>query len=633
MSPMFPELLDMVERSRLFAAIEQAAARLGIGVFVVRVDVTPPRLLFASEGLAILLGRPAAEILGSAPWEFLTPEKQRAMRELLASRGPDAPPIAVETEVARPDGTHRPVECGVARISTDGVVLTVGYVRDVTTERQTIGALARSEARFRSMIENAPDGVVIVRAGAIAHANPIGARLLGAPDADSVVGQPLASFLPPADAARAAERIGRVMRGEHVGPSEYRVLAETDRVVEIKSIQCEWDGGPALLAFARDITERKRLERELVRADRLATIGTMAAAVAHEINNPLTYVQLSLQRLERELRGVGGDRAAAMVDHVKNALHGTERVATIVRDLRTFARDDGEGPVRPVDLAIVADRALKMVEHDLKHHAKLVRRYAAVPTVLGSSSRLEQVVLNLVINAIHSMPEGDPERDEIAVELATAGDAVILTVRDTGVGIAPEDRDRVFEPFFTTKPAGEGTGLGLAVCKRIVEAMGGSISIESEVGAGTAVTVRFAAGAGARTITAPPPLAPPTGERLRVLVVDDEPLVRRVIRLSLAERHDVTDVGDGHAALAALAASGADVILCDLMMPGMTGRDLHDRVRDLYPGLERRIVFVTGGAFQPRLAEWMATIQNPRLIKPFTEDQIVSIIDDVMRDN
>jgi two-component system, cell cycle sensor histidine kinase and response regulator CckA len=622
--------LDNEERGRLLAAMEHAADRLGLGIFAARVDVSPPRIVHMSALAAEILGRSAETAIGRPPWEIMPLGDQSGLQQIIASREGEAAPLFLEFFVERPDGVRIPVEVGVARVRVADALLAVGYFRDVRDRRAALEALQRSESRFRSLVENAPDGVVILRGTRISFMNSAAARLLRVESPAKGLGQDIRSFLPEAAAARAGERIAAMFReGAEYPPSEYAF--HDGRTVEIKSIKVDHEGAPAVLAFARDVTERKAIQRELVRSDRLAAVGTLAAAVAHEINNPLTYAQLSLQLVERELLqgDVSPARIASMLDHVRNARHGAERVATIVRDLRTFARVDETAP-GPVDVAAVVDHAIKIAENDLRHRARLVRRYHEVPPVDGNASRLEQVFLNLLINALQALPDGDPTRDEIAVEIARRGGDVVVSVRDTGCGVPAAVRDRIFDPFFTTKPVGEGTGLGLSVCRSILESLGGRIELESTEGKGTTVTVHLRAHVGGErraTITRPPP--PPADaepRRLRVLVVDDEALVRRVLTMVLARHHDVEQAASGEEAMALLDKASFDVILCDLMMPGMSGMDVYERIRARQPGLEERIVFITGGAFVPRLADFLDSVDNLKLLKPFDVEQVLNAV-------
>jgi len=623
--------IDGDGQGRLLAALEHAADRLGLGVFAAEVDATPPRIVYISALASEMLGRPQDQIIGRPPWDIMPLADQPGMRAVIESREGDAPPLFLEFFVQRSDGTRIPVEVGVARVRGANGMLAVGYFRDVRERRAALDALQRSEARFRSLVESAPDGVVILRGTRITFMNSAAAHLLGLASPGHGLGQDIRTFLPDGEAARAAERIGAMFRdGVEYAPGEYTL--SDGRTIEIKSIRVEFEGSAAVLAFARDVTERKALHREMVRADRLAAVGTLAAAVAHEINNPLTYAQLSLQLLERELSQgeLAPSRVATLLDHVRNARHGAERVATIVRDLRTFARVDDTAP-GPVDIAAVVDHAIKIADNDLRHRARLVRRYGEVPPVEGNASRLEQVVLNLLINALQALPDGDPSRDEISIEIEERDQDVVIVVRDTGAGVPAALRDRIFDPFFTTKPVGEGTGLGLSVCRSILESIGGRIELDSSEGVGTAVTVTLrahrggpAAGAPQRRAATPPAEAAP--RRLRILVIDDEALVRRVLTMVLARHHEVEHVASGEEALARLERSVFDVILCDLMMPGMSGMEVFDQLRARRPGLERRMVFITGGAFVPRLADFLESVDNLTLLKPFDVQQVLSAV-------
>ena len=622
------------EPSRLLSAIEAAAEQLGLGVFVARVDTSPPRLLYVSGHAVTLFGRPLDELLAGSPWDFIHAADRPRLRELVEKREGESPPLMFDAALEQPGGRMVPVEVGASRIRTIEGVLAVGYIRDVTERVEAIEALRRSESRFRSLVENAPDGVVILRGRRITFMNERAARLLGLGSAAHGIGQEITALLPPSDASRAGERIGTMLRiGTELPPSDYtKVVDGVERIVEIKSIVIEYDGAPAVLAFARDVTEPRAMQRELVHAGRLAAVGTLAAAVAHEINNPLTYAQLSLQHVERELTQLGlpAARLDGLLEHVRNARHGSDRVATIVRDLRAFARAD-DAPPGPVDVTAVVEQAVKIADNDLRHRARLVRRYADVPPVEGNASRLEQVFLNVLINALQALPDGDPGRDVITVEISSAGDEVSVAITDTGIGIPAAVRDRIFEPFFTTKPVGEGTGLGLSVCRGILEAMGGRIEIDSTEGEGTRATVTLAVRQALARPRVEPEVAPPVEpsaveRRLKVLIVDDEPLVRRVLALVLRGDHEVVIAETGQEALAAIDQGDLDVVLCDLMMPGMSGMEVYEEVRRRRPGFERRVVFVTGGAFVPRLAEFLDSVDNLKLLKPFDVQQVLAAV-------
>jgi PAS domain S-box-containing protein len=499
---------------------------------------------------------------------------------------------------------------------------------------------------FEALVDQAPDGVVILEAGRVVYINETAAQLLGV-SRDAALGRPIASFLPPADAALAGQRIGRLMAtGDEVTPADYGTLADPSRVVEIKAKRWQWDGRLAVLAFARDVTERRALARQLEHADRLAAIGTLAAGVAHEINNPLAYVQLSLQLMEAQLAGIPG-ATEAVGQLVSDATQGVDRVAAIVRGLRAFARPslkDAAAAATPLDIAAVVEAALRMVDNDLRHRARLERAFAPVPAAYGHAARLEQVVVNLLLNAIQALTGS--ANDTITVELAPRGTTeVTITVRDTGSGMSPDIRARIFDPFFTTKAVGEGMGLGLSVSRNLVEAMGGRIEVDTELGRGTAMTIVLRADRTSQPAApaGPPPLtiadgaidlanvtasatSPVTEPRGRVLIIDDEPLVRSLLAELLAPHCDAIAVGSGTAALAELASNEFDVILCDVMMPGLSGVDVYRHLAATRPGLERRFVFITGGAFTADVESFLATCENEVLAKPFQLATVLAAI-------
>jgi CheY-like chemotaxis protein len=272
-----------------------------------------------------------------------------------------------------------------------------------------------------------------------------------------------------------------------------------------------------------------------------------------------------------------------------------------------------------------------MAEHEIRHYARLVKRYEEVPPVLGSEARLGQVFLNLLVNAAHAIPEGHFSDNEITLTIRAHGNDVAVEVRDTGGGIPQDVRAHLFEPFFTTKPAGRGTGLGLWICQSIVTSMGGRIRIDDAPGRGTAVLVTLPAAPGhAPPITAPSS-APGRASRLRVLVVDDDERVARLIAAVL-ERDETVIARGGTEALRHLASDRTfDVILCDLMMPEVGGMELYERVRELRPGLERRMVFMTGGAFTALGADFLRAHPNPCLEKPFDPQKLELALDQAAR--
>jgi ligand-binding sensor domain-containing protein/signal transduction histidine kinase/CheY-like chemotaxis protein len=378
-------------------------------------------------------------------------------------------------------------------------------------------------------------------------------------------------------------------------------------------------------------------QSQLVQAGKMAAVGTLAAGVGHEINNPLSYIVSNVEHACQEAAALerldGGTeesrtRLREMQQVLREALMGADRVRRIVRDLKTFSRQEEDSQV-PVDLRGVLDSAVKMAAGELRPRAQLMREYAAdVPMVQGSEPRLAQVFLNLIINAAQALPEGRPDENEVRLVLRRGEEGeVVAEVRDTGSGIPPEVLGRIFDPFFTTKPVGVGTGLGLALCQSFIASMGGKIDVESEVGRGTVFRVTLPAASLQVKKRASKAARDPEGTarvRGRVLIVDDDPLVSSALRRTLVREHEVEMVVSSRRALEMLTSPQGeyDVILCDLMMPELTGMELHEQLERAMPERARRMVFVTGGAYTPEARAFLERVSNPRVEKPFDPEAL-----------
>src|ERR1019366_3468677 len=234
--------------------------------------------------------------------------------------------------------------------------------------------------------------------------------------------------------------------------------------------------------------------------------------------------------------------------------------------------------------------------NEIRHRARLVKEYGDVPLVLATEARLGQVFLNILVNAAQALEVGDAAENVIRVRAATERDGqVVVQVSDTGPGIPPDILDRIFDPFFTTKPVGLGTGLGLWICQGIVTSLGGEITAESRPGEGATfrVVLPSAISADRPSTPEPPAVAPaPDARRLELLVVDDEIAIGRTLAIALADEFEVATATSGRAALAILAGEPRfDVVLCDLMMPDVSGMDVHERIARERPELAKRFVF------------------------------------------
>jgi PAS domain S-box-containing protein len=528
-------------------------------------------------------------------------------------------------------------------------------------------ALQRARATVHTLLELTPEPTIVHRDGQIAYANPAFARALGIPTAEDLTGSALEALLHPDDRGAIGSRLRAPAANatQETVALRWRCASGHWRTTEAVAAPIEFEGAPAVVIVARDTTERAEFQHHLVERDRMSALGTLSAGVAHEINNPLTYLLVNLEHVLRRLRaasasddpiaeltapdpqldagapapnrpGVPGrqDRHGSLlglVQSLQQAVEGANRVRQIVRDLLTFSQGHVENR-GAVDVRGLVESAVQIAWHEIRHRARLVKAMADAPPVDANEARLGQVFLNLLINAAQAIPEGHADKNEIRVATRTddRGYAVI-EVSDSGVGIAREDMPHIFDPFFTTKDG--GSGLGLAISHGTIKGLGGEIQASSVPGRGSTFRVllppakswRSATPSSAQDVRALP--------RRRVLVIDDERMVCEAIARSLYEDGDVEVETEAKQALARIAAGERyDLVLCDLMMPVMTGMDLYAEVVRIAPMLAGRFVFMTGGAFTPRARAFLASVVNPCLEKPLDMGKLRSLVARARRD-
>lgn len=385
-------------------------------------------------------------------------------------------------------------------------------------------------------------------------------------------------------------------------------------------------------ALSRQVEERTREVLEareaLVRAEHLSALGRLSASVGHEINNPLSYVvanvEYALGTLERR------DVPKQVLDALHDARGGAERIGRIVRELRVFGRGS-PAPQREVTEPLDAvESALKLTGNELRCRAELVRSLEPLPPVLADPTQLTQVFVNLLLNAAQAIPEEQSGggRAVISVRSRVRADGQVqIEVTDTGRGVSDEDRARLFQPFFTTKPQDKGTGLGLFVSLGIITSFGGTIELESRLGAGTTVRVTLPAapeGAQARKGSSRPPAS---GRDRRLLVVDDDVLVARSI-VRLLSQHHVEVATSGREALGRLLEKEPefDLVFCDLMMPDMTGMDLFETISQKNPSLAQRFVFISGGGVTERCRKFIESHPGRVVSKPIDQRAIARML-------
>jgi PAS domain S-box-containing protein len=480
--------------------------------------------------------------------------------------------------------------------------------------------------------------------GYFKRVNPAWTRTLGWSE-EELLAKPSIAFVHPDDREMTLAGRGRLREGQVLGPFVNRYLCKdgTYRWFEWRSV-AELNRG-LVFGSARDVTEQKvaeerlreanaareKLEQQLILAGRMAAVGTLAAGVAHEINNPLAQVSGNLGMLLEDVEAVVGRPTLEQVSSLKELLleaeAGAERIRKIVRGLQTFSRAEDERCTN-IELEPLLEVSISSTLNEIRHRARLVREFGGTPRIEADEGRLGQVFINLLLNAAQALRESEQATNEIRVVTSTdaTGNAVI-EVRDNGVGIPSAIADRIFDPFFTTKP-NVGSGLGLSICRNVVTRLGGQLSVSSEHGKGAIFRVVLPPAAAVLPEPAVVSVARASREVAcaSVLVVDDEPALGLVLQRVLRE-HEVSVVTTAKAALDLLGAGKRfDVILSDLMMPEMSGMDFYDELARRFPAYLERVVFVTGGAFTPSGREFLERVSNLRIRKPFDPRAIRELV-------
>jgi signal transduction histidine kinase len=395
-------------------------------------------------------------------------------------------------------------------VSKNDLTRLVPAVRRELEEARSRAARRLAEARFHSLARSL-DGMVVsidrdlvidgIYGRGLGDGLPLPGALLGTPLRDcfalgerDLVDERCRLVLTGAAAQPALE----LTRDHEAGPRHLQLTLSPMFGNETGEIT-------GLVAYLRDVSEQRQLQGHIVAADRMATIGTLAAGVAHEINNPLSALLSNLHMLGLDLHRLSAGHMltphllADLLEILDDANAAAALVRTIAGDLRTFSRQTEDPPV-PISITDVLESALRLARHRLAPRARVVRVYEEVPRVLGVESSLGQVFLNLFVNAAQAFPERHDDAHEVRVGVShdAASGRVVVTIRDNGLGMSEAVKQRLFTPFFTTKPMGEGTGLGLSICRRIVTGLGGDIGVDSREGQGATFRVSLPVAAAAR---------------------------------------------------------------------------------------------------------------------------------------
>ncbi|MFO0722373.1 MAG: PAS domain S-box protein [Myxococcota bacterium] len=574
-----------------------------------------------------LLHRPRSEVLGKTLAELgvLGPaEAARVAQETATGGSIHDLPITLRHAEHPATEVLLSMEC----LDRDGARHASFSLIDVSDRR-------RAEARFQSVLEAAPDAMLVVdQGGHIEFTNAQVSNLFGYTK-DELLGASIETLIP----ERYRDRHLHA-RAAYQGAPSYRPMGQGRELYALKKDHSECatevslaplGGGeaPEFIAAVRDITQRKAVELRLATADRLNTVGTLAAGVAHEINNPLAFTMMNLELLNDELKGVlttlPPERRTDLLEILRDARDGAERVRKIVANLKMFTQAGAAERRESLDVRHVLNTALHLTQNQIRHRARLVRDFGVTAPVSADEARLVQVFINLLLNAVYAIRVGDVANNEIRIRTEQTADRVIVEVQDSGEGIPPHVKPRIFEPFFTTKPAGVGTGLGLAISYNIVQGLGGDITVDSALGKGTTFRVSLPIAAAPEERPGPA-RKPDTSSRLRILVVDDDRDIGTALGRLLAD-HDVVLRTSAKDALELLRQDAAfDVVLCDLMMPDMTGMELEAVLAREFPALGAATLYMTGGAFTDAAKAFVASHSGRLIAKPFDAEGLMNAI-------
>ena len=371
-------------------------------------------------------------------------------------------------------------------------------------------------------------------------------------------------------------------------------------------------------------------ETRLFQSERLASIGRLATDLAHEINNPLTALTATLGQVRQQIqnRDFQPDQIESLID---NAVLATQRIAQIVVDVKGWIQDGKDKTVRGlIDVPKLIQDSLCIARWAIDPVARLVVELEPLPPLWGVKHRLSQVITNLLFNSVHSI-SGAKEDNEIRISLRTDNRQIRIEVRDTGSGIPPEVLPHVFDPFFTTHEHNGGTGLGLSMCRSIIEAHGGVLEIQSTSPSGTTFVMLLPSGtANSMDATLSDSQRSPRTTKAQLLLIDDDPFICEMMAVMLGERCDVTVAHDGRVGLAKILDPDAkwDLVVCDLMMPEMSGSEVYETLRKTSPIKASEMVFITSGGGAKDDIKFLDELPNVLLKKPFSHLDLYKLLDE-----
>jgi PAS domain S-box-containing protein len=614
------------------------------------VELSPDAIGIQSEGKIAFINIAGARLLGAVNPEqligkpfidFIHPEYRESAKErirLMGEEGKNVYPIEVKfIKLDRSIINAEVIAMSFTYQSKPGIQV---IIRDTTDRKRAEEALKQSEIKYRTLIDNIQDGVFIIQDGKIQFANEASARMAGY-TVGEVIGKDFREFVAPEDLEMVAERNQRRHAGEDVpGEYEFRALhkdGKTRVLVNMNVGLITYRGRVASMGTIKNITEKKKLESQLLRAQRMESVGTLASGIAHDINNVLTPIMLSQQLLREKLTDEERQR---LLDTIERS---TKRGANLMKQVQSFAKG-AEGERNVLQVAHIVSEIREIANETFPRSIKI---RTDIPkdlwTISGDPTQLHQVLMNLCVNARDAMKDGgilNISAENLLIDEAYAhinteaqiGPYIVITVSDTGTGIPSEIIDRIFEPFFTTKEHGKGTGLGLSTSLGIVKSHGGFITVNSEVGKGTAFKVYLPAIATPETLKVQEHQHElPAGHGESILVVDDEDQIREMAKKTLETHgYKIITANDGKEAISLYLKYKEKIklVLMDMMMPIMDGSTSIRELHKINP--ELKIIAVSGLPEKDKLAKVDEAREYAFLTKPYSTEKLLRTIYDVI---
>ena len=464
--------------------------------------------------------------------------------------------------------------------------------------------LSSAKREWEKTVDAITQAICIIDAhGTVRRANRVFAELVQVP-VTAIPGRPWLGLLPPAW----SDPVARALAEPAATQAEIRA---GERTLSFTAIAMAEPGSAVLVI--EDQTERRRLQEQLIQSEKMSAIGQLIAGVAHDLNNPLASV-VGFSDFLAEV----GDIPPQFAEPLQVIRQEAERAATIVKNLLSFARSqEGERKLQPIGPIIESTLALLRNQLMANKVEATLEVDHGLPDVEVNGNQIKQVFVNLINNANQAIASDAPS-GRIWVTAKRLREGVAVSITDSGPGMTEELAGHVFEPFFTTKGEGEGTGLGLSICQGIVKEHGGRITLDTKPGGGATFTVELPGSARA-PLAEPAPAPVAAGKRLRILVVDDEPHILYYMRATLESwGHAVEVASDGAYALERAIAGDFDVIICDLRMPHLSGREMYQKLARHDPRAAERIIFATGDTVRGDTLQFLETLGRPYLHKPFT---------------